>query len=73
MRIYGDDGHIKEFPDVHDIQAGARKSSVGRLPEKGGDYKGYIRSSKTKRALRRALKRNARRQGRAEITLALME
>jgi hypothetical protein len=35
--------HIKliDAPDVGDIQAQARKSSVGKLPEKGGDFKSY--------------------------------
>lgn len=52
-----------EYPDVADIQSQARKSSVGRLDERG-----YIRNTERKRAIRRMLKRrdkaNAIREGR---------
>jgi hypothetical protein len=46
-----------EFPDIADIQAQGRKSSVGRLPEKGGDFKPYVRSAKCRASARRALKK----------------
>ena len=49
---------LEEFPDVGDIQAEARASHVGRLPEKGGDFKPYIRNKAKKAATRRMLKRS---------------
>jgi len=67
MRPYG--VRIIEEPDVADIQDMAAKSSCGRLPEKGGDFKGYSRSRR-KRARRRYWKRKARREGRAFIAAA---
>lgn len=45
-----------EFPDVADIRANGRKSSVGKLGGKSGDNRPYCRSKKRK-AIRRALKR----------------
>ena len=69
MKPYG--LKVIEAPDVGDIQEGARKSSIGRFREKGGDYKSYPRSSVAKRAIRRLAKRAARRQGNAEIIEAL--
>jgi hypothetical protein len=59
--------HIKliERPDVGDIQSEARHSSVGKLPEKGGDYKPYIRKAAARKAARRHLKKeNANREAR---------
>jgi len=44
-------------PDVADIQADGRKSSIGRFREKGGDYKPYSRSDNKKKT-RRYLKRS---------------
>lgn len=46
-----------DSPDVADIQADGRKSSVGNLRGKGGDYRG-IQKSRKKRASRRYLKRS---------------
>lgn len=54
-----------EHPDVGDIQNEGRKSSIGRLPGKGGDRKSYQKPAK-KRASRRVYKRRARQQGKAE-------
>lgn len=48
---------LEEFPDIGDIQAEARASHVGRLPEKGGDFKPYTRNKAKRRAIRRSLKR----------------
>jgi hypothetical protein len=44
-------------PDIADIQSQARASHVGRLPEKAGVFKSYIRKSKVRKAVRRNLKR----------------
>lgn len=46
---------FEEFPDVADIQADGRKSSIGKFPSKNGEYKPYIRSS-NKKKVRRYLK-----------------
>lgn len=46
-----------EFPDVADIKADARKSSVGRL---AGDESTYSRNTASKRRVRRAMKRRDR-------------
>lgn len=51
---------LEEFPDIGDIQAEARASHVGRLPEKGGDFKPYTRNKAKRRAIRRSLKRGDR-------------
>lgn len=48
---------LEEYPDVADIQEEARRSRVGRLPTKSGQYKSYTRNSRSKRAVRRSLKR----------------
>lgn len=48
---------FRDCPDQGDIMAEARKSSVGRYPEAGGDYKSYTRSAKARRWTRRLLKR----------------
>jgi hypothetical protein len=45
-----------EGPDVADIQAEGRHSSVGRLPGKSGDYRPYCRGANRK-TIRRQLKR----------------
>ncbi len=49
---------LEEFHDIGDIQSEARASHVGRLPEKGGDFKPYIRNKANKAATRRMLKRS---------------
>ncbi len=48
---------LTESPDVGDIKEEGRKSSTGKYPEKGGEFKGYTRKSRNKRATRRYLKR----------------
>jgi hypothetical protein len=48
---------LTEQPDVADIQAEGRKSSVGRFAEKGGDFKPYTRNASARKAVRRALKK----------------
>jgi hypothetical protein len=45
------------FEDVLSIIIGGRKSSIGKLPEKSGEYKSYIRSSKKRKIIRRYWKR----------------
>lgn len=45
---------LTEFPDIHDLKAEARKSSVGMSVE---DESTYNRKSKLKRQLRRQMKR----------------
>ena len=49
---------LEEFPDIGDIQSEARASHVGRLPERGGDFKPYIRNKPKKASIRRMLKRS---------------
>jgi hypothetical protein len=49
-----------DAPNVGDIQDYGRKSSVGRLPEKGGEYKSYTRSAKARNATRRIYKKRER-------------
>ena len=44
-------------PDIADIQSQARASHVGRLTERAGVFKPYIRKSKVRKAVRRNLKR----------------
>lgn len=56
-----------ESPDVGDIKSYGLKSSTGRYKEKGGDYKGYTRSSKAKRATRRIFKKAARRAAKDDL------
>ena len=45
------------FEDVLAITIAGRKSSVGKLPEKCGKYKSYLRSSKKRKVIRRYWKR----------------
>lgn len=47
---------LEEFPDISDIQRDGRKGSIGRTPEKCGDFKPYVRS-KQKKLMRRNMKR----------------
>lgn len=49
-----------DAPDVADIRNYGRKSSIGRLPEKGGEYKSYTRSAKARNAARRIYKKAER-------------
>ncbi len=59
MKPYGYTGKGKTkqwdlgFEDVLAIQVGARKSSVGKLPTKSGEYKSYTRSTEKRNKLRR--------------------
>jgi hypothetical protein len=69
MRPYGLEHTLIAGPDVADIQAQARKSSVGRV---GGAH-GYIRNSAAKRASRVAIKRGARAAARTAIAHELHE
>jgi hypothetical protein len=57
MKPYG--LRVIPFPDVADIQKMGAKSSTGRLPEKGGDFKSYSRKNKKKK-IRRYWKKKAR-------------
>ena len=49
---------LEEFPDVGDITSEGRKSSVGKLPGKSGEYRSYTRNPKIRKATRRSLKRS---------------
>jgi len=69
MRPYGLELTLIAGPDVADIQAQARKSSVGRI---GGAH-GYTRNSAAKRATRVRIKRGARTAGREAIGRELAE
>ena len=71
MRAYGLETTLIASPDVADIQAQARKSSVGHFRTKGGDFRSYTRSAASRAATRRTLKRGARAAGRAEIARGL--
>jgi hypothetical protein len=53
---------IVEWPDVGGIQAMASKSSTGRYPEKGGDYRSYTRNILNKNKVRRYWKRKSRKE-----------
>lgn len=46
-----------EYPDVGDIQHYGFKSSVGKFPEKCGDYKPYTRNAANRQSTRRYWKR----------------
>lgn len=68
MRPYGFPRNTDvAYPDVADIKNYARKSRVGCLPSKGGEFRGLHKNKATKRATRRIFKRAARRAGRLEI------
>ena len=54
MRAYGKH-RVVECPDVADIQGMGAQSHVGALRRKGGDYRGYLKSS-SRRQIRRAQK-----------------
>ena len=62
MKAYGLKS-VEEWPDVADIHAQARKSSVGKPRSKGGDFRGYHKNKAAKAASRRIFKRRARREG----------
>ena len=49
---------LTEGPDVGDIQCEGRKSSIGKLKTKSGEYKPYTRSGKQRKRIRRRLKRS---------------
>jgi hypothetical protein len=57
---------LTECPDIADIQADGRHSSVGKLPNKTGEYRPYCRSAHRK-AVRRHLKRADKAQALREI------
>lgn len=61
MKPYG--VRVIEGPDVADIQATGRKSRVGRLPGRSGDYRPYSRGE-NKAKTRRYWKRIARKANR---------
>ncbi len=48
---------LTEGPDVGDIRAEGRHSSVGKLPNKTGEFRSYCRSANRK-VVRRHLKRS---------------
>ncbi len=73
MRPYGLEYALIESPDVADIQAHARKSCIGQLATRSGEYRSYTRSAASRAATRRTLKRGARAAGRAEIARALRD
>ena len=50
----------KGFEDVLSIQLGARKSSLGKFPEKSGVYKSYTRSTNKRNYFRRLWKKSLR-------------
>lgn len=60
MRAYHNIRFI-EHPDIGDIQSQGRASHVGKIPEKCGVFKPYIRNSASRRSIRRYLKRVDRR------------
>lgn len=76
MKIYGYTGKGKSkqfdlgFEDVLAIQTGGRKSSVGKLPEKSGEYKSYIRNSTTRKRNRRYFKKSLRLKLKKETDLS---
>lgn len=49
-----------ESPDKLDLVTYGRKSSIGHLPKKCGKYPNSLRSSSTKRSIRRYYKRHQR-------------
>lgn len=56
MRAY-EFHRFEEWPDVGDIQEDCRKSCIGKLPEKCGVFKPYIRRAKNRKQARRIMKR----------------
>jgi hypothetical protein len=73
MKTYGLESTLIAGPDVADIQAQARKGSVGHFATKSGDFRSYTRSTAARAATRRTIKRGARAAGRAEIARALRD
>ncbi len=65
MKPYGIK-NVHTFPDVADIHAQGRKSSVGHNSCRGRKAKSYFRNSESKRAIRRRFKRKARKQAKKE-------
>jgi hypothetical protein len=61
MRPY-ENYRFVDGPDVGDIKAEGRASHVGRLPERCGVYKSYIRKATNRKAVRRYLKRSDKAQ-----------
>ena len=51
---------LEEFPDVADIQFEARKSSVGSLRRKSGEFRGIVKNKLNKKQQRRYWKRRNR-------------
>jgi hypothetical protein len=62
MQAYG----MPRGLDIPDCRFYARKSCLYNLPGKGGDIHNAHRAAASKRALRRLLKRAARREGRID-------
>jgi hypothetical protein len=48
---------LTERPNVADVKDEGRKSSVGKLPSRSGEFKPYTRNPRRRRAVRRSLKR----------------
>ena len=71
MKPYGVE--LIEHPDVADIQAMGCKSCVGRLVERSGEFKSYIRNTARKASTRRRWARKARAAARSEILAILQE
>lgn len=61
------------WEDVSDIQIGARKSSIGKFPEKCGKYKSYTRSTKNRKRMRRYWNRRHRQIAKKEIQKTLKQ
>jgi hypothetical protein len=71
MRPYGLEHTTITTPDKADLKDQARKSSVGHLAGKGGEFRSHFRRTADKRATRRTIRRRARAAGRADIARAL--
>lgn len=65
MKPYGVEIVNTKCPDVAEIQRMGAKSSCGRLREKGGDFKSYIRNPEQKRRQRRWWKKRERSRSKA--------
>ena len=70
MKPYGvpRDPDFQGGPDVGTIKTYGMKSSTGKFPEKGGDFKPYIRSPEARRAARRTWKKAERVQARRDAS-----
>jgi hypothetical protein len=74
MKAYGIPRDKEKLsPDAGTIREYGMKSSAGKLREKSGEFKGYIRGSASKRRTRRRFKRNERARACREIEIAINE